>query len=82
LVWRRNKADGGERLHLTWEETDGPPVSTPTRQGFGTRLITGGLARELGGEVRLDYPQGGVICEIDAELGQTGQSNRFIRGAA
>lgn len=82
LVWRRSKADAGERLRMTWEEIDGPPVSTPTRQGFGTRLITGGLARELGGEVRLDYPQGGVICEIDAELGQTGQSNRFIRGAA
>ena len=67
---------------MTWEEVHGPPVSAPTRQGFGTRLITGGLARELGGEVRLDYPPGGVVCEIDAELGQTGQSNRFIHGAA
>ncbi len=82
LVWRRSKADAGERLRMTWEEIHGPPVSPPTRQGFGTRLITGGLARELGGEVRLDYPPNGVICEIDAELGQTGQSNRFIRGAA
>ena len=82
LVWRRTKADAGERLRMTWEEIDGPPVSTPTRQGFGTRLITGGLARELGGEVRLDYPTSGVVCEIDAELGKTGESNRFIRGAA
>ena len=82
LAWRRTKTDAGERLQLTWEEIDGPPVSAPTRQGFGTRLITGGLARELGGEVRLDYPPGGVVCEIDAELARTGQSNRFIRGAA
>jgi PAS domain S-box-containing protein len=82
LAWRRTKTDAGERLQLTWEEIDGPPVSAPTRQGFGTRLITGGLARELGGEVRLEYPPGGVVCEIDAELAQTGQSNRFIRGAA
>ncbi len=82
LVWRRSKADAGERLRMTWEEIHGPPVSIPTRQGFGTRLITGGLARELGGEVRLEYPPHGVVCEIDAELGQTGQSNRFIRGAA
>jgi PAS domain S-box-containing protein len=82
LSWRRIRDDAGERLQLRWEETDGPPVNTPTRQGFGTRLITGGLARELGGEVRLDYPPGGVVCEIDAELARTGQSNNFIRGAA
>ncbi|MET3665267.1 PAS domain S-box protein [Caulobacter sp. 1776] len=83
LTWKRTKtADAGERLRMTWEEIDGPPVSTPTRQGFGTRLITGGLARELGGQVRLDYPPGGVVCEIDAELARTGQSNRFFRGAA
>jgi len=82
LSWRRIKDEPTERLKLRWEELDGPPVNIPTRQGFGTRLITGGLARELGGEVRLDYPAGGVICEIDAELRETGVSNRFIRGAA
>ncbi len=82
LTWRRSRETAGDRLQLRWEETDGPPVNAPTRQGFGTRLITGGLARELGGEVRLDYPSGGVVCEIDAQLARTGQSNRFIRGAA
>lgn len=83
LVWKRvATADAQERLNMTWEEINGPVVSRPTRQGFGTRLITGGLARELGGNVRLDYPPGGVVCEIDAELARTGQSNRFIRGAA
>lgn len=82
LTWRRTKEDVGERLHLRWEEIHGPPVNAPRRQGFGTRLITGGLARELGGEVRLDYPRGGVVCEINAQLSRTGESNRFIRGAA
>ncbi len=82
LTWRRTKGEPGDRLQLRWEETDGPPVTTPTRQGFGTRLITGGLARELGGAVSLDYPPGGVVCEINAELARTGESNRFIRGAA
>jgi len=82
LTWRRTKGEAGERLCLTWEEIDGPVVSTPSRQGFGSRLITGGLARELGGSVTLDYPPGGVVCQIDAELGRTGESNRFFRGAA
>lgn len=82
LTWRKTASEAGERLCLTWEETDGPVVSTPSRQGFGSRLITGGLARELGGSVTLDYPPGGVVCQIDAELGRTGESNRFFRGAA
>ncbi len=82
ITWRREAGEGGDRLKLIWEEAHGPTVSPPTRQGFGTRLITGGLARELGGEVRLDYPASGVVCEIDARLGKTGESNRFFRGAA
>ena len=82
ITWLRTRMESGDRLQLTWEESDGPPVSPPTRQGFGTRLITGGLARELGGEVRLSYAPKGVICEIEAELARTGPSNRFVRGAA
>ena len=82
ITWRREAEKGDARLKLIWEETDGPTVAPPTRQGFGTRLITGGLARELGGEVRLGYPASGVVCEIDAQLSKTGESNRFFRGAA
>ena len=82
LVWRRTRNADDEELQLTWEETDGPAVATPARQGFGSRLITGGLARELGGLVTLDYRPSGVVCQINARLGPTGESNRFIRGAA
>ena len=58
--------DGG--LLLTWRERGGPPVAPPTRQGFGSRLIERGLARELGGEVRLAFEPAGVACEITAPL--------------
>ncbi|CAN7256951.1 sensor histidine kinase [Caulobacter sp. LjRoot300] len=80
LSWARvNEADV-ERLDLRWEEIDGPMVTTPSRQGFGSRLITGGLARELGGEVRLEYPPTGVVCTISSALAKPGQPTRFIRG--
>jgi two-component sensor histidine kinase len=82
LTWARVKDDGVERLKLRWEEIDGPAVSTPSRQGFGSRLITGGLARELGGEVRLDYPPTGVVCTITSEFAKPGEPSRFTRGAA
>ncbi|HEY8616789.1 PAS domain-containing sensor histidine kinase [Phenylobacterium sp.] len=55
-------------LRLTWRERGGPPVAPPTRRGFGSRLLERGLARELGGGVRLTFDPQGVVCEIFAPL--------------
>jgi PAS domain S-box-containing protein len=52
------------RLHVRWEETGGPKVKMPTRQGFGSRLIRG-LAAETGGEAKLDFAATGLVCEFD-----------------
>ena len=66
LTWRRD----GDRLLVSWREHGGPPVRTPTRKGFGSRLIAQALARELRGEVRLDYAKDGVRCEIAFPLAE------------
>lgn len=58
----------GERLRLDWKEHGGPPVSQPTKRGFGTRMIERGLAAELGGTVRIHYENDGVRCEVDAPM--------------
>ena len=55
----------GDRLVLRWQEKDGPPVTAPSRKGFGTRVIERGLAHELGGTVHLDYRADGVACTIN-----------------
>jgi two-component sensor histidine kinase len=69
IDWSSAKGDGGaQRLRLRWSEHDGPPVSPPARRGFGSRLIEQGLARELGGEVRLIFDPAGVACLLDAPL--------------
>lgn len=64
LTW--DVVDG--RLTLSWVEEDGPPVARPSRKGFGSRLISQALARELRGEVRLDFVSDGVRCEISFPL--------------
>ena len=64
---RTAAADQG-RLHVHWGESGAPPVQPPATEGFGTRLIERGLARELGGSAWLDFAPGGVVCEIDAAL--------------
>jgi PAS domain S-box-containing protein len=49
-------------LRLTWTETGGPPVSPPTRQGFGSRLIKSNFRN---GKVRLDFAPTGLVCTLE-----------------
>jgi two-component sensor histidine kinase len=68
LHWSVTVANGGPALHLSWTEVGGPPVTSPTRKGFGSRLIERGLAADLDGEVRLEFRPAGLVCTIHAPL--------------
>ncbi|WP_082765692.1 MULTISPECIES: sensor histidine kinase [unclassified Phenylobacterium] len=72
--WSLSKGRAARELTATWREIDGPRVNPPTRTGFGTRLIERGLAADLNGEVRIDYPIDGVVCTIRARL-DTGEGH-------
>ncbi|KAB1074434.1 sensor histidine kinase [Methylobacterium planeticum] len=58
------------RLRLTWQESGGPAVAPPQRRGFGTRLITGAIKRELDGEIHMSFDPGGVCLRLDVPLEQ------------
>jgi PAS domain S-box-containing protein len=64
IAWHVEPTSQGDRMRLRWLESGGPPVTSPSRKGFGSRLIEQGLAKELDGEVRLDYEPAGVVCQI------------------
>lgn len=68
ISWRTASEAGPSRLQIRYEESGGPPVEKPTRQGFGTRLIQRLLASDLDADVALDYPPSGVVCTISAPL--------------
>ncbi|WP_168076302.1 PAS domain-containing protein [Caulobacter sp. SSI4214] len=68
VAWTLASEPGAPRLDLTWTERDGPPVSPPTRLGFGSRLIERGLAAELSGAATIDFQPDGVVCRIRALL--------------
>lgn len=55
------------RLQFTWKELNGPPVTAPTRQSFGTRLIET-LGRQLKGDVKLAYEPSGFAYVLDVPL--------------
>ncbi len=74
--WELGKGRSAHTLSAVWREIDGPPVSPPTRAGFGTRLIERGLASDLNGEVTIAYPRDGVVCTIHANLDDEGEPAR------
>ncbi|SDN14101.1 PAS domain S-box-containing protein [Methylobacterium phyllostachyos] len=64
--------DGRQQLALSWEEHDGPPVTRPTRRGFGSRLIERQLPMEFDGRAAITYAPDGVVCQLEVPLTQLG----------
>jgi PAS domain S-box-containing protein len=58
-------ADG--RLSLRWIESGGPTATPPTHRGFGTRIMEN-IIGQLRGEVRFDWRDQGLMCEIALPL--------------
>jgi len=78
VTWRVVVGESGaRRLALEWRESGGPPVQEPGRRGFGTRLITGGVSRELGGLVRLEFAADGLRCTLDVPLDEQDRFTSF-----
>jgi PAS domain S-box-containing protein len=60
LEWS-HAADG--LLALRWIEVGGPPVKSPTRQGFGSRVIER-MIGDLKGKAQFEWRADGLVCEI------------------
>lgn len=55
------------RLRVRWEETGGPKVKVPAREGFGSRMIRG-LASDDTGSATFDFRPAGLVCTFDLPL--------------
>src|SRR5205807_2247210 len=49
-------------LMLNWSETGGPAVKAPAAQGYGTRVISASIERQLGGRALFDWRAEGLRC--------------------
>ena len=59
ITWKRIVNNGTLEVLVEWRESGGPPVTPPTRRGFGSVLIEQSLAYSLGGSARIEYrPEG------------------------
>jgi PAS domain S-box-containing protein len=64
LTWRQQSIN---RLAVRWVETGGPPVTPPTRQGFGTRVMKR-ICEQLNGDLKFDWRADGLICDIVIDI--------------
>ena len=62
--WSTVPCDGGETIEFVWREDGGPAPKLPEKDGYGHRMIRSVAAREIDGEVRLDYAPEGLVCRI------------------
>ena len=58
----------GDDFFMSWREQDGPAVSTPTSNGFGTTVIKQLTASSLSADVELTYAPTGVVWNVRTKL--------------
>jgi two-component sensor histidine kinase/CHASE3 domain sensor protein len=65
IAWQLEQTDGATRIcRLSWTETDGPPVASPHRSGFGRAVIERIVARAVHGKVDLVHLPSGVVWTL------------------
>jgi two-component sensor histidine kinase/DNA-binding response OmpR family regulator len=72
-----------QQVTLRWLEMNGPPTKAPTRSGYGTRVIKGGIEGQLNGTAVFDWQHDGLKCTLvvpraSAKDGDRGLSNGIV----
>jgi PAS domain S-box-containing protein len=60
LTWRTSSG----ALDMKWAESGGPKIERPIKHGYGMRVITTGIERQLGGVVKFNWQSGGLQCAL------------------
>ncbi|MDT3232740.1 PAS domain-containing sensor histidine kinase [Pseudomonas sp. rhizo25] len=70
VSWSVRPQPSGALLAVDWREQGGPAVSTPEREGLGSRLMKRCIERDLGGSFELDFAREGVHCRFSFMLAE------------
>jgi two-component sensor histidine kinase len=57
----------GDRLNVTWDETEGPPVGSVGEAGFGTKLLNAALS-PFDGKSEISFLKTGVHCAMQCRI--------------
>ncbi len=64
LSWSVSRTARGMTLALDWVERNGPPTRRPRKLGFGSRLISLVIERQLNGEVTRAFKRAGLAVHM------------------
>jgi two-component sensor histidine kinase len=56
-----------DRLNITWDETEGPPIGTIGEAGFGTKLLKSALT-SFEGKTEIGYLKTGLHCTMQCRI--------------
>ena len=56
-----------DRLNITWDETEGPPVGTIGKAGFGTKLLNSAL-KPFDGKTEIAFLKTGIHCTMQCRI--------------
>jgi two-component sensor histidine kinase len=68
VEWKVVTKDGDCAFLCQWREHDGPEVSLPTNDGFGSMLLNRVLAQQIGADVDVRYDTGGFCLRMVVPL--------------
>src|SRR5262249_17186304 len=70
-----------EMLVLHWTESGGPTTQPPTTPGFGIRVISASIERQLEGEARFEWHSAGLHCSLAVPRGDKIEPLTRLAGA-
>ena len=68
IAWDVRYANAKRILLLDWKELGGPPVSEPTRKGFGSTLLQRVLKVQCEAEIAFDFRSSGLHFRMEAPM--------------
>ena len=61
---------------INWQESGGPVTRAPRATGFGTRIITSSIERQLGGKTSFEWRPEGLWCALHVPRSQVADTRR------
>ena len=68
VTWSEDHREAPGVFRFKWHEVGGPAVVSPTKSGFGTRLVDRVLTADFGGRVEIAYHRTRLVCRLVAPL--------------
>ena len=73
VSWSINREPEDHVVAFSWVERDGPAVTMPTQEGFGTRLIS----TTLNGDSRLSFAENGLQFRLEIPMSEVMRTSKI-----